>query len=273
MALILPNTISNLIPADGDKLQQNFETIQDWANQDAISADGSTAMVAPLLLPGPPTQTNQAATKGYVDASVPVGVIWMTAADTAADGWMMCRGQAISRASYAALFNAIGTRFGSGDGSTTFNLPDYQGTYPVGHNSVLGGLFNGPVGERAGTALATMPSHTHVGADHVHPTGATTAGQSNNHYHLEQLGSIIRQATGTPQFYVHVTGGGGFDIASEFLDTSGTSTNWAAQDHTHAIPGNTGAADRILTTSASGGDPTNGNLPPSMALNFIIRVS
>lgn len=68
MALILPNTIANDTPADGDKLQQNFETIQDWANQDAITADGSTAMSSPLLLPGPPTQPNQAATKDYVDA-------------------------------------------------------------------------------------------------------------------------------------------------------------------------------------------------------------
>ena len=70
MALILPNTIANLIPADGDKLNQNFDTIVDWANQDAITADGSTGMTAPLLLPGAPTQPNQAATKAYVDTAV-----------------------------------------------------------------------------------------------------------------------------------------------------------------------------------------------------------
>jgi len=70
MPLILPNTIANDIPADGDKLQQNYATIQDWANQDAITADGSTGMTAPLLLPGAPTQPNQAATKGYVDTAL-----------------------------------------------------------------------------------------------------------------------------------------------------------------------------------------------------------
>jgi hypothetical protein len=67
MALILPNTIANLIPADGDKLGQNFGVIQDYINQEVISRDGSTAMTSALLLPGPPTQPNQAATKGYVD--------------------------------------------------------------------------------------------------------------------------------------------------------------------------------------------------------------
>lgn len=68
MPLILPNTIANDIPADGAKVQQNFATIQSWANQEAITRDGSTGMTAPLLLPGVPTQPNQAATKGYVDS-------------------------------------------------------------------------------------------------------------------------------------------------------------------------------------------------------------
>ena len=70
MPLILPNTIANDIPADGAKLGQNFETIEDWANQDAITADGSTGMTAPLLLPGAPTQPNQATTKDYVDTQI-----------------------------------------------------------------------------------------------------------------------------------------------------------------------------------------------------------
>jgi hypothetical protein len=68
MPLILPNTIANEQFADGDKLQQNYATIEDWANQEAITRDGSTAMQQQLLLPGPPTETNQASTKGYVDS-------------------------------------------------------------------------------------------------------------------------------------------------------------------------------------------------------------
>ena len=68
MPLILPNDIANDQLADGDRLQQNFTTIEDWANQEAITRDGSTAMTQALLLPGPPTQPNQAATKDYIDA-------------------------------------------------------------------------------------------------------------------------------------------------------------------------------------------------------------
>jgi len=66
---------------------------------------------------------------------VPVGaqMLWPTTA--APDGWLLCQGQALSRTTYADLFAVIGTLFGSGDGSTTFNLPDWQGFTPVGRKS------------------------------------------------------------------------------------------------------------------------------------------
>ncbi len=47
-------------------------------------------------------------------------------------GWLLCNGSAISRTTYAALFTAISTRFGTGDGSTTFNVPNLIAKYPVG---------------------------------------------------------------------------------------------------------------------------------------------
>ena len=67
MPLILPNDIANEQLADGDKLQQNFATIEDYTNQELIHRSGSVAMTGALLLPGAPTQPNQAATKDYVD--------------------------------------------------------------------------------------------------------------------------------------------------------------------------------------------------------------
>ena len=70
MALILPNDIANDQLADGERLQQNYSTIEDWANEEAVTRDGSVAMTGPLLLPGAPTQPNQAATKKYVDDAI-----------------------------------------------------------------------------------------------------------------------------------------------------------------------------------------------------------
>ena len=75
-----------------------------------------------------------------VDVSTisPVGhmIIWNT--DTAPTGWFLCFGQAVNRTTYAALFAVLGTTFGVGDGSTTFNLPDLRGRLPLGQDNMGG---------------------------------------------------------------------------------------------------------------------------------------
>jgi len=57
-----------------------------------------------------------------------VGIVFSAPVDTLG-GFLLCDGAAVSRADYAALFGRIGTRFGAGNGSTTFNLPDYRGCF------------------------------------------------------------------------------------------------------------------------------------------------
>lgn len=59
-------------------------------------------------------------------ADTPLGTINAFGGNTAPDGWLMCQGQAVSRTTYADLFAVIGTAFGSGDGSSTFNVPDFR---------------------------------------------------------------------------------------------------------------------------------------------------
>jgi microcystin-dependent protein len=60
---------------------------------------------------------------------VPVGAVIHVAMNTAPTGWLKANGAAVSRTTYAALFAAIGTTFGAGDGSTTFLLPDLRGEF------------------------------------------------------------------------------------------------------------------------------------------------
>lgn len=64
--------------------------------------------------------------------AIPVGTILLFSGGLIPDGWKSCDGSAISRVSYASLFAVISTLYGVGDGSTTFNLPDTSGCYPVG---------------------------------------------------------------------------------------------------------------------------------------------
>ena len=82
-------------------------------------------------------------------------------------GWLVCDGSAVSRSTYASLYAVIGTGFGSGDGSTTFNLPNFKGRIPAGYD-ISQTEFNS-IGKIGGekTHLQTvqeMPTHTHTGA-------------------------------------------------------------------------------------------------------------
>lgn len=85
-----------------------------------------------------PTANTDAATKQYVDQRIPVGSLTAYAGSTAPTGWLLCYGQAVSRTTYAALYSAIGTTYGSGDGSTTFNLPDLRGRVVAGLDDMGG---------------------------------------------------------------------------------------------------------------------------------------
>jgi microcystin-dependent protein len=99
------------------------------------------------------------------DGAFKVGDTLWSSRSSAPSGWLACDGSAISRTTYSALFTALGTTFGAGDGTTTFNLPDAQGRAPVGVGSGSG-LTTRALGAKGGAethplALGEMPAHTH----------------------------------------------------------------------------------------------------------------
>ena len=102
---------------------------------------------------------------GRDGVGVPTGVINDYAGVNAPDGWLLCHGQEVSRNTYNNLFNVIGTIYGEGDGSTTFNIPDLRSRVSVGLNegdtdfNTLGNTL----GEKTHKlTVAEMPSHTHA---------------------------------------------------------------------------------------------------------------
>lgn len=117
------------------------------------NANGGTSIILPqrILL-----QVSCDGTNVVVSANaIPVGTVLTTAASTADPGFLLCYGQALSRTIYAALYARIGTAYGAGDGSTTFNIPDRRGRAsfgkddmggtPAGRITVAGGNFDGTV--------------------------------------------------------------------------------------------------------------------------------
>ena len=76
------------------------------------------------------TQLNALLTGYTANSFCPSGMVMIFAGDFAPVGWLKANGAAVSRTAYAKLFAAIGTRFGAGDGHSTFNLPDLRGEFP-----------------------------------------------------------------------------------------------------------------------------------------------
>jgi microcystin-dependent protein len=151
----------------------------------------------------------------------PVGTVVDYAGSTAPSGWLLCYGQAVSRTTYSALYAIIGTTYGTGDGSTTFNLPDVRGRVIAGKDDMggtsanrltnqTGGLDGDVLGANGGAETHTlteaqMPSHKHdiyqwVGDYQAGAINLDDIPGSGNH----NTGSTVPFGTGTNN-----TGGGG----------------------------------------------------------------
>ena len=104
---------------------------------------------------------------------IPAGSIIMYGAASAPGGWYLCEGGAISRSTYAALFSAIGTTYGVGDGSTTFNVPDFRDRAPYGASTfTLGSKTAGEVNASGQNSTGTGTTGSTGGSTVANTTGS-----------------------------------------------------------------------------------------------------
>lgn len=210
--------------------------------------------------------------------ALPVGVVVDYGGAAAPTGWLLCFGQAISRATYAALFTAISTTFGAGDGTTTFNVPDYRGRVSAGQDDMGGTSANrlttaggldgdvlGGVGgaETVALVLANLAAHTHTGPSHTHTFSdtATTGNASADHAHSV---TMALQGTGAGNNPIEGLGTGG--------GTSTTSSSGSLHTHSVTVSGTTGAGGTGATGSTGTGT-AHANVQPTLIMNKIIYTS
>lgn len=140
-------------------------------------------------------------------SSIVPGSVIAFAGTSAPSGWLLCFGQLVSRTTYAALFSAISTTYGAGDGSTTFAIPDMRGRAVAGKDDMGGtsanrltnqtGGLNGDVLGASGGAethtltIAQMPSHTHS-----YDTFAASGGQGTGNNFARNAQTDTTVATG-----------------------------------------------------------------------------
>lgn len=208
------------------------------------------------------------------------GTVLPFAGASAPTEWLLCHGQAVSRATYEHLFSVIGITYGSGDGSTTFNLPDLRGRVPAGKDNMGGtaagrlttagaGLDGATLGAAGGAQThaltnAQMPLHAHGVSDPTHAHAIADPGHTHAVYDPGHTHSYN---------WVSTSNGQGSDIGvANDHKTANTSTSGTGISLYAAATGIGiyGAATGISIQNAGGGGAHN-NTQPTIVLNHIIK--
>jgi microcystin-dependent protein len=164
--------------------------------------------------------------------------------------WLLCDGSAVSRTTYATLYAVIGTTYGTGDGSTTFDLPDLRGRIPMGAGTGVGGGTSGAAGTppAAGATLTTRANGAWGGDErlHAHTHTATDAGHTHPYLRVNGNAQMYQSnvASGTGGFGISTTVGSILDVPS-------------------------GTANVSIANNTEGG--TAQNVQPYVVTNYIIK--
>lgn len=240
-----------------------------WQAVSAASAIGThghlmseiTGLVAALNDLDAAIAANQAA----IATAVPAGAVSAFARNTAPDGWLKANGAAVSRTAYAALYSAIGTTFGAGDGSTTFNLPDLRGEFVRGWDDSRGV----DSGRAFGSSQADQnKQHSHTGT--AQSDGAHIHGASTDSVGAHNHGGGYRGDSVTAGRYGNYTSGAGSYriqlVATQLGGQPATSTDG---NHSHGVTVNSGGAHtHPLSIANDGGNEAR---PRNVALLHCIK--
>ena len=110
--------------------------------------------------------------------SLPIGMIMPSASQGSITDWLLCDGSAVSRTEYSELYNAIGTTYGSGDGSTTFNLPNIAGKMIIGYDA--NDTDFDTIGATGGGKTHTITQSELPQFNYIQPTGTNTGHGTSN---------------------------------------------------------------------------------------------
>jgi microcystin-dependent protein len=235
---------------------------------------------------------------------LPSGVVAPFAGSSAPAGWLLCDGSAVSRTIYAALFAAIGTTWGAGDGSTTFNVPNMLGRVPVGAG--LAGSYAQTVGSAAITTASsqiTIAANDEIktGTPLVYTTSGTAIGgltPSNTYYaiivdstHIKLASSLANavagsaislttQGTGNHTFTKNLTartlGASGGEEAHALTIAEMPSHNHPLAGSGTANPGDIYSGGQtnvgsVNPTGLTGGSGSHNNMPPYAGVIYIVK--
>lgn len=249
------------IDAKGDMI---VGTSADNYSRLPVGAEGSVLVANPNVSLG--VSWVQASDEYY---PVPTGVVTAFAGSSAPPGYVLCDGSAVTRGDYSRLFAVIGTTYGEGDGSTTFNVPDMRGrvvvSYDVGQSEfdVLGEVGGAKTHTLTTTELATHShSYSTPAGDGAHSHTGTIS-NAGNHRHIQQDFELSTEGFGVGVYRASRTRRR-IGESAEYTDYAGV--------HNHGLTINSsGAHTHNVTIGNTGSSSPHNNLQPYMVMNYIIK--
>lgn len=238
------------------------------------------------------------------------GLVVPYAGTTAPTGWLLAQGQAVSRTTYAALFDVIGTTYGGGDGTTTFNLPDLRGRVVAGKDNMGGTSANRLTGQTGGVngdnlaatggdethtlTTAQLSSHSHSGStnsggSHTHTFSDTTSSSGSHTHSFSDTTNSGGSHSHDITYYLGGSDPSGLNIgAIGSTGSTGTISTKSGGSHTHSFSGTTnsggshthsvsgttgsgGSHTHSFTTNAAGSGDAHNNVQPTIILNYLIK--
>jgi microcystin-dependent protein len=195
-----------------------------------------------------------------------VGAIKPWTKTTAPDGYLLCNGGAVSRSTYADLFAVISTTYGSGDGSTTFNVPNLQGKMPQGYD---GNTYN--LAGTGGANTVTVSVTNNQAATNATNQAVTITGSISNTSLTEaQLASHAH--SGGSSFNVDPLVSNGQRNANPRITSNdtGSAGSGTGHNHSHTL---SGTLTGNITTSLTGSVTASGtnSFSPFVVVNYIIK--
>lgn len=195
------------------------------------------------------------------------GIIYIFAGSTPPEGFLLCDGSNVSRTTYSALYDAIGTTYGNGDGSTTFGLPDLSGKVALGVSSSHALASTGGEETHALTS-SEIPSHVHNIPSHTHahtlvfktPSLAHSITQPSFNYNKPN-GTVALGSSGTDNSYDGTTS-----------TTATLSTKVGISDHaaTACTMGGSITDCDAFNSGSKGSGTAHNNMQPYVTMNYII---
>ena len=230
----------------------------------SLSTSGNDTIGGTLTVTGAASSNTSFNAPSLLQSSfllVPTGTIVQFAGSSSPGGWLFCDGSAVSRTTYSTLFGVVNTTYGAGNGTTTFNVPNFKGKIPVCYDNtqtefdVLGETG----GEKKHTlTVAELPAHSH--------TGTTDADGSHTHT-INDPGHAHTQTTVNDDFNNSGTNPPGFSA-----DSAGSRTWSNINSATTGITINAnGSHTHTFTTNNTGSGTAFNVLQPYIVVQYIIK--